>query len=132
MHTLTPSTVPAGGAGHLEIGLEDLVGLTLVRLQGPLDIYTVPDFRDRVDGRVRPGARIVVDLTNVTILDSCGLGALVRVRNRAEGDATLWFGLICPRRRIRRIFDITGLRPAFVMERDLVGVLRAWRPGDAG
>ncbi len=129
MHTLTPSPVPAGGAGHLAIGVEKLTTLTLVRLHGPLDIYTVPEFRERVDDGVGPWTPVVVDLTGVTILDSSGLGALVHMRNRAERAPSLRFGLVCPRRRMRRIFEITGLRPEFVIERDLAGVLRAWRAG---
>lgn len=125
MHSLTPSPVPAGAPGHLEILIEALTGLTLVRLHGPLDIYTAPVFREQTEGGLQ-WEPVAVDLTGVTILDSCGLGALVHMRNRVEGDPSLRFGIVCPRRRMRRIFDITGLRPAFVLEPDLAGVLRAW------
>ena len=132
MHTLTPSPVPAGGPGVLEIAIDELGDLTVVGLHGPLDIYTATVFRERVEGLAAPGARLVVDLTGVTILDSSGLGALLRLRNRVEEDPSSRLGLVCPRRRMRRIFDITGLRPAFVMERDVAGVLRAWSAGALG
>ena len=132
MHTLTPSTVPAGGPGVLEIAVGAAGDVTLVTLHGPLDIYTAPGFRERVNDAATPGGRLVVDLAGVTILDSSGLGALLRLRNRAGEAVFSRFGLVCPRRRIRRIIDITGLGPAFVMERDLAGVLRRWEAADVG
>ncbi len=104
----------------------------MVELHGPLDVYTAPALRERLERDVASGCRVVVDLTGVTIIDSSGLGALLRARNRAEADALARFGLICPGRRMRRLFDITGLRAAFVMERDLAGVRRTWRTGDLG
>ena len=60
----------------------------------------------------------MIDLTDVTLLDSSGLGALVSLLNRARaGQGQL--GLICPHRRLRRVFEITGLRRAFVFGDDL-------------
>ncbi len=130
MHTLTPSTVPAGGPGTLDVGIGEVGDVTVVSLRGPLDIYTVPGFRERVDAVSIPGRRLVVDLTGVTILDSSGLAALLRLRNRAGAHEPFRFALVCPRRRVRRIFDIAGLRPAFVMERDLDDVLSTWEAAD--
>jgi anti-anti-sigma factor len=130
VHTLTPSPVPAGGPGILEVSVERHDGVAVVVLRGPLDIYTTPGFRTRLEPLAGSASRLVVDLTGVTILDSSGLGALLRLRNRMGAGVATRFGIVCPRRRMRRIFDITGLRPAFVMERDLADVLRAWEAAD--
>lgn len=90
----------------------------VVRLGGELDIYTVAGFRRDLDAiDPRPGT-VVIDLTDVTLLDSSGLGALVSLLNQtraAEGR----LGLICPHRRLRRVFEITGLRRSFVFADDL-------------
>ena len=131
MHSLTPSTVP-GGPGTLDVVVGEAGDVTVVALHGPLDVYTVAGFRERADPLGGPGRRLVVDLSGVTILDSSGLGALLRQRNRAGARASTGFGIVYPRRRMRRIFDIAGLCPAFVIERDLAGVLRAWEAADVG
>ena len=70
----------------------------------------------------------MIDLTDVTLLDSSGLGALVSLLNRARaGEGQL--GLICPHRRLRRVFEITGLRRAFVFGDDLETVSPALAQG---
>jgi anti-anti-sigma regulatory factor len=87
----------------LDVTTEARDGLTLVTLGGELDIYTV-------------------------VLDSSGLGALVSLLNRARaGQGQL--GLICPHRRLRRVFEITGLRRAFVFGDDLETVAAALERG---
>jgi len=117
----------SGGLGSitgmsLEVTTEARAGITLVTLGGELDIYTVAGFRQDLES-VDPAAELlVIDLTDVTLLDSSGLGALVSLLNRARaGEGQL--GLICPHRRLRRVFEITGLRRAFVFGDDLDGVL---------
>ena len=92
--------------------------LTVVRLDGELDIYTVAGFRSELD-RLDPAvSRIVIDLSDVTLLDSSGLGALVSLLNQARS-GTGQLGLVCPHRRLRRVFEITGLRRAFTFGDDL-------------
>ncbi len=98
--------------------------LVVLRLEGELDIYTVNGFRQESD-KIDPGAaQVVVDLTDVTLLDSSGLGALVSLLNRARAAEGL-LGIICPQRHLRRVFEITGLRRAFVFGDDLDGVRSA-------
>ncbi|MCU0307862.1 MAG: STAS domain-containing protein [Thermoleophilia bacterium] len=100
---------------------EDLV---LVTLSGELDIYTVPSFRQDLDRFDPAEVQMVIDLTDVTLLDSSGLGALVSLLNRARG-GTGRLGLVCPHRHLRRVFEITGLRRAFVFGDDLDAVRAA-------
>ena len=115
----------------LEVTPEARDGVTLVTLGGELDIYTVAGFRHDLE-EVDPAARpLVIDLTDVTLLDSSGLGALVSLLNRARSGAGQ-LGLICPHRRLRRVFEITGLRRAFVFGDDLDGVLAALAEGTDG
>jgi anti-sigma B factor antagonist len=105
--------------------------VTLVTLGGELDIYTVAGFRhdlEDIDPATQP---LVIDLTDVTLLDSSGLGALVSLLNRARSGAGQ-LGLICPHRRLRRVFEITGLRRAFVFGDDLDDVLSALAEGPDG
>lgn len=112
----------------LEVTTEARDGVTLVTLGGELDIYTVAGFRHDLES-VDPAAEpLVIDLTDVTLLDSSGLGALVSLLNRARtGVGKL--GLIVPHRRLRRVFEITGLRRAFVFGDDLEAVLAEFAKG---
>jgi anti-sigma B factor antagonist len=97
---------------------------TILALEGELDIYTVGAFRQESDKLDPAASQIIVDLTNVTLLDSSGLGALVSLLNRARAaDSPL--GVVCPQRHLRRVFEITGLRRAFVFGDDRDGVVAA-------
>ena len=112
----------------LDVTTEARDGITLVVLSGELDIYTVSAFRTDLETVDPAASSLVLDLSDVTLLDSSGLGALVSLLNRARaGDGQL--GLICPQRRIRRVFEITGLRKAFVFGDDLDAVVAGLAQG---
>lgn len=114
----------------LDVTTEARDGVTLVVLGGELDIYTVAGFRQYLEGLDATTTPVVIDLTDVTLLDSSGLGALVSLLNRVRaGEGEL--GLICPHRRLRRVFEITGLRRAFVFGDDLASVLDGLAGGPA-
>ncbi|MEW6582880.1 MAG: STAS domain-containing protein [Actinomycetota bacterium] len=105
----------------LTVTAEDRDGLVLVTLTGELDIYTVPTFRQDLERFDPAEVQVVVDLSDVTLLDSSGLGALVSLLNRARGSSRS-LGLVCPHRHLRRVFEITGLRRAFVFGDDIEAV----------
>ena len=59
---------------------EDSVVLTV---QGELDAMTVTELRETLDGIVAEGhQRVIVDLTELRMIDSSGVGALVSLYNR--------------------------------------------------
>ena len=108
----------------LEVATGDEDDLVVITLRGELDIYTVPGFRRDI-GQVDPAAaRIVLDLNEVTLLDSSGLGAIVALRVRAaEGSGGV--AIACERQQVRRGFDITGLGSAFPIGRDVDAAISA-------
>lgn len=112
----------------LTVTVEERSDLVLVELAGELDIYTVPGFRQDVERFDPSEVQLVIDLSEVTLLDSSGLGALVSLLNRARGSQGR-LGLVCPHRHLRRVFEITGLRRSFVFGDDLESV-RAGLAGD--
>ncbi len=75
---------------------------------GELDAYTAPDLRDALDGELGDGnAVLVVDLKDLTYLDSTGLGILVGTAKRcrqAGGD----LAVACTRPNLLKIFQISG------------------------
>jgi anti-anti-sigma factor len=105
----------------LDVSTTEHDQLVVVALTGEFDVYTVAAFRaelERVGHFARP---IIIDLTGVTLLDSSGIGALVSLLNQSRSDGGS-VGVICPHAPLRRVFEITGLRNAFVFGDDLDAV----------
>jgi anti-sigma B factor antagonist len=95
---------------------EDHFGdVTVLRCAGEIDIATVSLLRDRiaqvqVDGR----ARLVLDLDEVTFMDSLGLGALIGAHKRARVfQGTLV--IVCTSRPVLRILSATALDRVFTI-----------------
>lgn len=60
-------------------------GRTVARLQGEIDTYTVPEVRRAFEAlELSPGVHVVVDLRDVTFLDSSGLGAIIGLYHRVQ------------------------------------------------
>jgi anti-anti-sigma factor len=98
--------------------LEERGDVVLVALAGAIDVYNVWE-TEASFARVDPGERqVVVDLSRVTLIDSSGMRALVRLRNRAV-DADGVVGIVCPRLELRRIMEVVGLVDGFVVASDL-------------
>jgi anti-anti-sigma factor len=55
-----------------------------VSLQGELDLETAPRFRERLAEAETGTETVVVDLREVTFVDSCGIGELVGAQQRAH------------------------------------------------
>jgi anti-anti-sigma factor len=118
-HEPSPAALSA-----LSVACTEHSDLVLVALTGELDIYTTADFREVVRRYDPADVQMVIDLAEVSLLDSAGLGALVSLRNNASrGGVRL--GIVCPGRELARLFWTTGLRAAFVLENDLAAVRAA-------
>ena len=86
---------------------------SVLRLSGELDIAAVNDFLDRA--RVALGAAdpvLRIDVSEVTFVDSTGLGALVRLREHAQSKGKQVEMEHIPR-QMSRILDLTGLAGLF-------------------
>ena len=88
-------------------------GEWLIALSGEVDLYTAPRFKEELVQATTSGAsRVVVDMTETTFIDSTTLGVLVGGlrRLRPSGGELL---LVITDRKIRKIFEITGLDRVF-------------------
>ena len=83
--------------------------VAVVELEGEVDIYSSPQFKEALSRGIDEGAtRIVVDLAKVTFIDSTALGVVVGgVKGMRARGGTL--DIVCRDENIRRIFEITGL-----------------------
>ena len=85
----------------------------VIELGGEVDLYTAPEFKERMVELIEAGKkRIVVDLSQATFIDSTTLGVLVGgvKRLRPSGGS---LALVCTDQNISKIFEITGLDRVF-------------------
>ncbi|MBM1170858.1 STAS domain-containing protein [Microvirga arabica] len=89
-------------------------GIALARLSGRLDAAAAPYVLARLKDAVADGkSRLAVDLSEVSFIDSTGLGTLVsglKAARKAEGDLRL----IAPSPQAQRLLRLTTLDRVFV------------------
>jgi len=100
----------------------------LIELGGEVDLYTAPEFKERMVQVIEEGKkRIVVDLSEATFIDSTTLGVLVGgvKRLRPAGGS---LALVCSDQNIQKIFEITGLDRVFPIHESREEALSAVAP----
>src|SRR5918997_499586 len=81
----------------------------LVSATGELDLYTAPALREAIVGAIQNRATlVVVDLLDVTFIDSTALGVLVEgaKKMRPSGGS---LAVACRDPNIVKVFELTGL-----------------------
>ena len=98
-------------------------GAHIVAVTGEIDLFTAPEFKQRVSAPIDAGAtHVIVDLTDTTFIDSSSIGAhrrLLRLQGRLV--------VVCNNDAIIKTFRITGLDGVFT----IVGTLDEAFNGDA-
>ncbi|MDI9513987.1 MAG: STAS domain-containing protein [Clostridiaceae bacterium] len=88
----------------------------VILLRGEIDIYSAPDFKDNLFqamGDCRED--IVLDCSELSYIDSMGLGIMVAALKRArQNDSNI--KIRDPRPNVKKLFKITGLDKVFIME----------------
>lgn len=87
-------------------------GAVVVALAGELDLYNANDVREALIGlTAEEPARLVVDLAEVTFIDSTALGVLIEARSRMANRRA--FLLAAPGMETKRALEISGLDKHF-------------------
>jgi anti-sigma B factor antagonist len=88
----------------------------LIVLRGEIDGLNATEVRDRIVGaRRRASSTVVVDMADVTFMDSQGLRALLEARQLlAEDGAPL--RLVRPARCVLLVLSLTGVQELFSIE----------------
>ncbi len=100
-------------------------GISVVKLAGRLDLISAAETKQRMVGLVGQGQRqLVVDLHDVSFIDSSGLGALIgclKAARQAGGDVRI----ARPSEQARVVLDLTTLnrvlKPYSTVEEALAG-----------
>lgn len=95
------------------ITARDLPGFHIVALHGELDIVSAGTLADALVELA--GSTLVVDLSDLTFMDSTGIGALVVARNRMLADGAGQLVLSRPGAIVLKSLEIVGLS-AWIVE----------------
>ena len=102
-------------------------GRHIVAVAGEIDLFTAPEFKQRVSAPIDAGSTfVIVDLTETTFIDSSSLGVLIGAhrRLRRQGGRLV---IVCTNDAITKTFRITGLDGVF----RIVATLEEALSGDA-
>jgi len=78
------------------------------RMRGELDLATAHQVEDRLVRAVRPGAKVVFDMSRLTFIDSTGVKLIVRLLDLSARDG--WTLEIVPGpEAVQRVLEIVGL-----------------------
>jgi len=80
----------------------------IVTAAGEIDISTVSRMRECLFDLAASGHPLVVDLDQISFIDSTGLAALVGTAKRATASGGRLYA-VCSRPKIRQLFGLTGL-----------------------
>ena len=91
----------------MEHTVEEQDGVSVVRVEGPIDIASAMELRDLL-GALLSGshARVLLDLGGVTLIDSSGVGVLVTAHRTADGVGAR-VALAGASATVGRIFEMT-------------------------
>lgn len=89
------------------VSTRDLPDRHIVALRGELDLVTAEGLTDALVEIA--GSTLVVDLSDLTFMDSSGIGALVVARRRIMSSGQGELVLARPGANVRKVLDIVGL-----------------------
>jgi anti-sigma B factor antagonist len=100
---------------ELSLNVRTVGEQSVLDVVGEVDVYSAPELRERLAALLTASTpSLVVNLAEVSFLDSTGIGTLVAGLNRAvQFGGTLT--LVCDHERILKLFRITGLDTVFAI-----------------
>ncbi|MGW2492109.1 STAS domain-containing protein [Streptomyces sp. NPDC001606] len=101
-------TEHAGQAGRLSVVTTATDGIRVLTLAGEIDHHTGDTLRQALDASSTPRPRIVVDMRQVTFLDSSGINIFIAT-HRALSEAGGWLRLAAPGESVMRTISIVGV-----------------------
>jgi anti-sigma B factor antagonist len=109
-----PQPKPSEGATvDLSVSSSEQGAVTIVHVAGEIDVYTAPLLREVLDKQIAAGRTdLVVDLEQVSFMDSTGLGVLVGRLKLVRGQSGS-LRIVSGQERILKVFKITGLDKVF-------------------
>jgi anti-sigma B factor antagonist len=114
---------------RIELALGQISDIPVLRVVGEIDVYTAPEFKSALNKTILTGAsHLVIDLTDVSYMDSSGFGALLSATKqvRPKGGTV---NLVGCSEAVHRMLKITSLDTVFGMFPCLDDALQSISPG---
>jgi len=104
------SVRPSTESGRVRVG--QTAGASLVQVSGDIDMDVAAELRSGLEVALAAHSIVIVDLTDAGVIDSTGLGTLVRARNAARRNAGEVV-LAGPSRFVQTVLHTMRLHTAF-------------------
>jgi anti-anti-sigma factor len=93
----------------MQVSTERYEGMPLVVVRGEIDHGSSGSLQTTIDAAIEGGFPVVLlDLNDVTYIDSGGISVLLSTVRRLRNDG--WLAAIGPNPNVRRLFEIVGLK----------------------
>jgi anti-sigma B factor antagonist len=104
---------PEPGSGQIAVEETKIDERTVeISVAGELDLATAPTLKwSLLDSLTAGRNRLLINLSNVSFIDSTALSVLVGVHRRLGDDAMM--AVVCTNPNVLRIFEVAGLKVAF-------------------
>ncbi|MEU3558069.1 STAS domain-containing protein [Streptomyces fragilis] len=99
---------PAGQADYLSVVTTTTDNIRVLTLSGEIDHHTGDTFRRALDASGTPCPHVVVDMRQVTFMDSSGINILIAA-HRALSEAGGWLRLAAAGEAVTRTLSIVGV-----------------------
>lgn len=120
---MTTSSNPLRATPQFEVSVDRRDKASVVHVSGEVDIATAPRLTAALRDAAADGvALLIADLSQVSLLDSTGLGALIEAQQAAD---PLRLRLVVSAPHVLKIFSVTGLDQVFTICGSLDEALRA-------
>jgi anti-sigma B factor antagonist len=109
----------------MDLSMENRLDWTICRVAGEIDIFSAHTLREHLLAALdRPGSRLLLDLSQVTLMDTSGVAVLIStLRRAAQRGGTL--RLLAPSPAVCMVLRATGLLAKFTVSSDLTGARTA-------
>ncbi|MGW0119658.1 STAS domain-containing protein [Streptomyces sp. NPDC003327] len=104
----TTGTEQAGQLGQLSAVVTEADGIRIVTLAGEVDHHTGDTLRQALDTADVPRPRVVIDMRQVTFMDSSGINIFIAAHH-ALSQADGWLRLAAPTRAVMRTLSLVGV-----------------------
>ena len=93
---------------QIEIGRQQEQGVAVIDVDGDFDMAAVGDVDAALQDALQAGAPVVVDLADVTFIDSTAMRAMIEARRRSR-ELHVPLVCVCPdRAAVWRLLELTG------------------------
>ncbi len=89
-------------------------GRAIVFVQGEIDMSAGPAIRDALSTAQQHSPDVIIDVSDVTFMDSTGINALLRAHRQVPPGGSL--RVVGATSAVRRVFDITGVSELLLLE----------------